>query len=819
MGTLTTGKNNIINIVKRRIIFHILLPLLLVIFLFVVVIGYLLSTKFEKDYLATAENKSVSESENVSQGLNTINSLLSDEVKSALKVFMDESSRIGTPTVKGSSSLGTTDVPALSFGKQNMIMNTDLVDKIKNLMGCTATIFVKNGDDFIRVSTNVIKDSKRATGTKLDPNGKAIKAIREGKSFYGLVDILGSPYLTGYEPIKENDNVIGIWYCGYPVNAIAQVGDQISKVRILKNGFLALIDNKGNISFHSNNISSDQIKNIINNNRKENSNGWGIKYSTFDQWNYKILTATYKEDIESEIMEIKTVIAIFSILFFVIVSALVYFVFKFKIGERLKKLTILSEKIAEGEVDLNADVSSIDEIGILENSFATMIENIRLQAYSAERISSGDLNADFKIRSEKDILSRSLQKVVLTLKELIDQVLMLTNAAIEGNFSARGDTKRFSGAFSQIMENINSTFEAIEKPIFESSTILNEMAGGELNSRMKDDYKGEYAVIKNSINKLADSFTATITEISSAVQAAVYSANQISSSAEEMANGAQEQSRQTMEVAGAVEEMTKTILDTTKNSSIAAETAKISGSTAKEGGRVVAETVEGMNRISEVVRKSAQTVQALGKSSDQIGEIIQVIDDIADQTNLLALNAAIEAARAGEQGRGFAVVADEVRKLAERTTKATKEIAGMIKQIQKDTNGAVESMSKGTEEVEKGKALADKAGDSLKKIITGAEKAVDVITQVAAASEEQSSTSEQISKSIEMISNVTRESTAGIQQIAKASEDLSNLTSNLQDLISKFNINSNSRVGIKSLNDPGFKSSVAVRSNGKIVKS
>ena len=126
-----------------------------------------------------------------------------------------------------------------------------------------------------------------------------------------------------------------------------------------------------------------------------------------------------------------------------------------------------------------------------------------------------------------------------------------------------------------------------------------------------------------------------------------------------------------------------------------------------------------------------KTVQELGKNSDQIGEIIQVIDDIADQTNLLALNAAIEAARAGEQGRGFAVVADEVRKLAERTTKATKEIAVMIKKIQNDTNGAVLSIMQGTQEVEKGKELANKAGDSLKQIIIGAGEVVDMATQVA----------------------------------------------------------------------------------------
>jgi methyl-accepting chemotaxis protein len=181
-----------------------------------------------------------------------------------------------------------------------------------------------------------------------------------------------------------------------------------------------------------------------------------------------------------------------------------------------------------------------------------------------------------------------------------------------------------------------------------------------------------------------------------------------------------------------------------------------------------------------------------------------VIDDIADQTNLLALNAAIEAARAGEQGRGFAVVADEVRKLAERTTKATKEIATMIKQIQKDTYDAVDSMNEGTKQVEKGKLLAERAGSSLKEIIVGAELVVDIVTQVAAASEEQSSASEQISKNIEGISSVTQESASGIQQIAHASEDLNRLTLNLQELVAQFKVDENG-------------SKFAVRQNGKLI--
>jgi methyl-accepting chemotaxis protein len=280
-----------------------------------------------------------------------------------------------------------------------------------------------------------------------------------------------------------------------------------------------------------------------------------------------------------------------------------------------------------------------------------------------------------------------------------------------------------------------------------------------------------------------------------------------------MAAGAKEQTNQTAEVASAVEEMTKTIMENSRNASETAIVAKDAKTSAEQGGKVVAETVEGMRKIADVVQKSAETVQELGRSSDQIGEIVTVIDDIADQTNLLALNAAIEAARAGEQGRGFAVVADEVRKLAERTTKATKEIAGMIKKIQQDTAGAVESMEEGTTQVADGIALADKAGTSLKEIVENSQRVTDMITQIATASEEQSSTSEQISKNVEAISAVTSETATGIQQVARAAEDLNHLTETLGSLVGQFRL-----VGGGSAKRSGETvGDVAVRANGRLV--
>ena len=331
----------------------------------------------------------------------------------------------------------------------------------------------------------------------------------------------------------------------------------------------------------------------------------------------------------------------------------------------------------------------------------------------------------------------------------------------------------------------------ISNPVKE---LITNIDNADLNNQFNSVRKDEIGGLQRSFDKFVLSIKDTLVQVSEASSAVASASTEISSSTEQMAAGAQEQSSQAAEVATAVEEMTKTLGETNGNIRKVADGAKSAKDSANEGGTVVEDTIKGMKRISDVVNQSAEQVKVLGASSDKIGEIIGVIDDIADQTNLLALNAAIEAARAGEQGRGFAVVADEVRKLAERTSKATKEIASMIKQIQADTNQAVTSMDKGTEEVSKGITLAEQAGQMLLGIVGNAESVADMVSQIAAASEQQASASEQISKNVEAISTVTQESASGVQQIAKTAEDLNRLTENLQQLLEKFNLGGTEQV-------------------------
>jgi methyl-accepting chemotaxis protein len=252
-----------------------------------------------------------------------------------------------------------------------------------------------------------------------------------------------------------------------------------------------------------------------------------------------------------------------------------------------------------------------------------------------------------------------------------------------------------------------------------------------------------------------------VTSVGAIISSVKETATQVESSAnllhlvcEQIATSTEQMVAQTGTIATASEEMAATSTESPRTAIWQRKAPNREIDLAAEGVSVVQETVAGMHRIAERVKATAASLGSLGSRSDQIGEIVGTIEDIADQTNLLALNAAIEAARAGEQGRGFAVVADEVRALAERTTKATKEIAQMIKAIQNETADAVKSMGEGVNEVERGSADAAKSGDALNQILTQISAISMEVNQIATAAEEQTATTMEITNNITQISEV-----------------------------------------------------------------
>jgi methyl-accepting chemotaxis protein len=326
--------------------------------------------------------------------------------------------------------------------------------------------------------------------------------------------------------------------------------------------------------------------------------------------------------------------------------------------------------------------------------------------------------------------------------------------------------------------------------IHKVSEYIKDVAEGEgdLTKRIHVEHVDELGELSNHFNTFMEKLHDIISQVAASTEHIASASEEISSSATQVAQSAETQKDQTSQVATAMQEMSSTVTQVSDNSRQASENAKEAGDLARTGGVVVADTVKVIQGVSDATRDTSAKIEELGRSSDQIGQIIGVIDDIADQTNLLALNAAIEAARAGEQGRGFAVVADEVRKLAERTTQATKEIAQMIKTIQEETKKAVSAMKSGTDKVDAGVESAREAGAALEKIIHSADGVQDMVTHIATAATQQASATEQVNSNMEQIAKMVHQSSIGAQESARACQDLSNLALDLQQLVGRFKL-------------------------------
>jgi methyl-accepting chemotaxis protein len=475
----------------------------------------------------------------------------------------------------------------------------------------------------------------------------------------------------------------------------------------------------------------------------------------------------------------------------------------------LSKLTEVATGLANGDLSQTAEIQTQpleiktkDELGKLAQNFNQMI---------AQLMETGDAYA----------------KMGEAVKSQIADVNMLVQAAIDGNLAARADASIHQGEFRKIVQGMNDTLDAVTGPLRITSQYIERISVGDLPSKITDPYKGKFIKLKDNLNHMIDllnemaqaynqvakgDLTTTVTprsekdalgnafaqmlanlrQLTGQMQEATDNIskanNNISAATAEQAATVTEQASSVAETTTTVEEVRQTAEQSVERAQLVSEMASKTLGLTEGGLDAMKRTEQAMSDLKDQVRHIAETILNLSEQTLQIGEIIATVNDIADQSNLLALNAAMEAARAGEAGRGFAVVAGEVRNLAEQSRQATTQVSGILSEIQKASNAAVMVTEKGTKSVDVGVESAQSTGDSIRVIREHTQQVVAASEQIAASARQQLAGMDQITRAMENIHQGAMQTEKGMQQVDQAAQNLNDLARQLTSIVQQYKI-------------------------------
>lgn len=697
-------------------------------------------------------------------------------------------------------------------------VSVPVVDKAKSLVGGTCTIFQRMNaqGDMLRVATNVIgKDGKRAIGTfipAVNPDGTpnpVVSTVLRGGTYRGVAFVVDSWYVTAYEPIRDaSGRINGMLYTGVKTESVDSLRKAIMSIRVGKDGYVSVIGGKGDqrghyiISHkgerdgeniweakdsHGRYFIQERINRAVElkpgemfkmyypwKNPGENKPRQKVAMVTYyAPWDWVISATAYEDDFGAAFQRLQAgrrqMLWTFVLVGLIasVVGSIVFLRFGRAVAKPLNQMVQVASAIAEGKINQRIEHHSADETGLLAEAFRKMLAYMQEMAQVARRITQGDLTVRVSPRSAEDELGQAFATMITSLQHTVRQM-------------------------AHTSATLASTSQQLTAAIEQSSRGTQDVA------------KGSEQLARN-----ASEAATAVDELESAIQQVKTGSEMQKQSAAEAEEGMKQAAQAVEEVARSAQHM----------SSSAQQAAAV----AQTGGQAVQETIQTMSRVQEQTQVSAQRVKELDRLGQQIGVIVETIEQIAEQTNLLALNAAIEAARAGEHGRGFAVVADEVRKLAEQAAASTKEIGTLIASVRHGVEQAVQAMEHTREEVDSGFARSNAASEALAQIVQAAQTVASEVEGVTAIAQQMSASvqqvlasvssvraaaeenamavqamgahAQQVAETISTVASISEEAaasaqeiSASAQQVSAASQELSAMALQLQQIVQRFRL-------------------------------
>ena len=665
--------------------------------------------------------------------------------------------------------IGAVDTPVLLHGNKTLNLDFETIDRFTKMTGGVATVFARDGDDFVRITTSLRqRDGSRAIGTTLGSNHPALNDLINGKSYLGRATLFGRDYSTKYLPIKGSDGkVIGVLFVGFDTSeALNFMKRQINAIKIGETGYLFALDaekgdQQGTLVIHP----LDEGKNIL---KEQSADGReyaremigsreGVTrfsrigtdkgastqremvavYTYLDYWKLILAAGAFEDEITADIRQMRNALIAASILITVIIIGVLFYAARRMVVQPLRQAVDFAGVVAGGDLSKTLAVRNRDEIGFLGEALNQMVSELK------EMIG--------KIRDTSGQVAGAANQISASSVQLAQAAHCQASAAEET-----------SSTMGQMATSIQTVAVNTDSLAGNADAVLSSVQ--------------ELGASGEQVAKNAEVMASSVAEVSSTIE-------QMTLSISLMAGNNQELQRVVGESATTIEELAVSIREVANNVEAADKVAKSATREAGAGEEAIHEALAAMMRVGEVIEKTAASLVNLGRRSEEIGSIVKVISGIAEQSNLLALNASIQAAQAGEAGRGFAVVADEMRKLANESANATREIGEVISQVQADTANSVKFGELAAREAQASMELSSAAGNSLANIVTSIKQTGDLMSSIARMTAEQANASNQVIRAVEKMSlasdvlaNTAQEQEQGSGQIRNAVEVMNNLT-------------------------------------------